>query len=501
MNSISFTLEPESKIKLYYQLYEKISELIKDGTYKPNSKIPSIRTISNKLDVSKNTVAKAYELLEKNHFIYSEQKRGYFVMDLTQSESIESETENPDEDKNDDMGIPTVEAILKKRQEENESQSPTSTPEPPKASSIDEDELKQLEDLSKSFVEKQSKTVTTESNAEKVVTDEIDKKETVTIDSVLEEKQEPEKSVTFDKEADSLSEEKTVTIKSVPEKNDIEKKVTEESTNKSIEEKFSECCSRVFVKSSASENQNEEQKFKKVLAEFLSEFLNIPCNEEQIIVSASQDLLLSSIIHLQSLNTPYIKSNGVGLLKLANQFTNGSLTTVKPIAAIPEDTDSVTKKIFSNANLPTQLTPLGEFGMDPDFLITSGATSAFIIPRDIPDFVVEEPRDHIQTILDWANQASYRYIIEYEMESALDSQKILLKSFDKNEKVIYINSFENLLPFNLKTSFAILPKNIYADYKQKYDYFNSLASLLEQKILTDFIEKGYLKDYLWPNEK
>ena len=59
-----------------------------------------------------------------------------------------------------------------------------------------------------------------------------------------------------------------------------------------------------------------------------------------------------------------------------------------------------------------------------------------------------------------------------------------------------INSFENLLPLGLKTSFAILPKNILADFQQKYDNFTCPVSLLEQLVLTEFISKGYLKDYL-----
>ncbi|MBQ2553028.1 MAG: hypothetical protein II563_09325, partial [Treponema sp.] len=173
------------------------------------------------------------------------------------------------------------------------------------------------------------------------------------------------------------------------------------------------------------------------------------------------------------------------------------LTTVKAIAAIAEDTDAQTKKIFSVSNLPIKEVPVNEFGLDSDFLITSGATSIFTIPGDSPEFSVSDPDEYYRLILAWANQASYRYIIEYDTESFLNKNSLVrFKSLDANDKVIYINSFENLLPLGMKLSFAVLPKAILADFQQKYDSFSCPVSLLEQAAMTEFINKGYLNDYL-----
>ena len=216
-----------------------------------------------------------------------------------------------------------------------------------------------------------------------------------------------------------------------------------------------------------------------------------------MVIGSSKDSLLSAILQLQSLNTPYIKSQGVGLLRLANQFTTGSLTTVKAIAAVAEDTDLPTKKIFAAAGLPVKEVPVNEFGLDSNFVITSGATSVFTIPGDSPEFSVSDTKEHYKIILDWASQASYRYIIEYDTEnSSVQDLLTRFKSLDSMDKVIYINSFENLLPLGLKTSFAVLPKNIFADFQQKYDNLTCPVSLLEQLVLTEFIDKNYLSDYL-----
>lgn len=433
MNTISFTLEADSKIRLYYQLYEKIAELIKNGSYPQNTKLPSIRTVSEKLNVSKNTVTKAYELLEKNHFIYSEQKRGYFVMDLSKSVPIQTAPE-PEKTPQPDDDIPTVESIIRQRMKNQED----GVPEP-----SDADEKPKPKKSAKKTLEHSPR-----------VTD-------------------------------------SVTIKP---SQSIAKPTT-------IEEKLADCYRSVLLQKTAKLQENAapfgELCLKKAIVNFLHSCLGINCDENLVVIGASKDSLLSAILQLQSLNTPYIKSQGVGLLRLANQFTTGSLTTVKAIAAVAEDTDLPTKKIFAAAGLPVKEVPVNEFGLDSNFVITSGATSVFTIPGDNPEFSVSDPNEHYKIILDWAGQASYRYIIEYDTENS--SVKDLLtrfKSLDSMDKVIYINSFENLLPLGLKTSFAVLPKNIFADFQQKYDNMTCPVSLLEQLVLTEFIDKNYLSDYL-----
>ena len=463
MNPINFTLESDSKTKLYHQLYEKIATSIKNGSYPKDSKLPSIRIIATKLNVSKNTVTKAYELLEKNQFIYSEQKRGYFVKGQTSS-IPEDESENADESSSLDDGIPTVESILRQRLKNQEPE--TESSETPNVMPLPK---KDTESVTK---DKQTKSVT-------------NTMDTVSIPKSTDTVSVPQ--ISTDTDTDSKPE----TTDDFPKQSD------EEIKPLSLEEKLLECYKTVLLANQNSLGIQTETfgqlSLKKAVTKFLYSYLNINCDENQIVVGASKDSLLSSIIMLQSLNTPYIKSKGVGLLRLANQFTTGSLTTVKAITAVAEDTDLPTKKIFSAAGLPVKEVPTNEFGLNSDFLITSGATSVFTIPGESPEFSIDDPKDYCKSILEWANQTSYRYIIEYDTENFPNQNSLpRFKSLDSQDKVIYINSFENLLPLGLKTSFAILPKNILADFQQKYDNFSCPVSLLEQLVLTEFIEREFL---------
>ena len=72
----SFILDKDSKIKLYRQLYNSIVEAIENNSLKSGSKLPSIRELSDSISASKNTITKAYALLEKDGYIFSIPKSG-----------------------------------------------------------------------------------------------------------------------------------------------------------------------------------------------------------------------------------------------------------------------------------------------------------------------------------------------------------------------------------------------------------------------------------------
>ena len=64
---------------LYIQLYESMKELILNGSYKEGEKLPSIRSLANKLEVNNITVVNAYKILEQEGYIYSVPGSGTYV--------------------------------------------------------------------------------------------------------------------------------------------------------------------------------------------------------------------------------------------------------------------------------------------------------------------------------------------------------------------------------------------------------------------------------------
>lgn len=71
----------------YQQIYEEIKGNVLRGKLRAHEKLPSKRQLANKLKVSINTIANAYEQLLAEGYIYTIERKGYFV---------ESGTEFPD---------------------------------------------------------------------------------------------------------------------------------------------------------------------------------------------------------------------------------------------------------------------------------------------------------------------------------------------------------------------------------------------------------------------
>ncbi|OLO38054.1 GntR family transcriptional regulator [Alkalihalophilus pseudofirmus] len=76
---------------IYKQIYEKIKEQIMSQKLRTEEKLPSKRELAKLLDVSINSVALAYEQLLAEGYIYSEERKGYFVENITQ---LSSEAQN-----------------------------------------------------------------------------------------------------------------------------------------------------------------------------------------------------------------------------------------------------------------------------------------------------------------------------------------------------------------------------------------------------------------------
>lgn len=68
-----------SRKPIYDQLVERIGKLIAAGVYGPDTRLPSVRSLSTKLSVNPNTIQKAYTHLCNAGITYSVAGKGCFV--------------------------------------------------------------------------------------------------------------------------------------------------------------------------------------------------------------------------------------------------------------------------------------------------------------------------------------------------------------------------------------------------------------------------------------
>jgi GntR family transcriptional regulator len=66
---------------IYEQVVDKFQVLITKGALKPESQMPSVRSLAVDLSINPNTIQKAYAELERRGFIYTVKGRGSFISD------------------------------------------------------------------------------------------------------------------------------------------------------------------------------------------------------------------------------------------------------------------------------------------------------------------------------------------------------------------------------------------------------------------------------------
>ncbi|NOU89194.1 GntR family transcriptional regulator [Paenibacillus sp. LMG 31460] len=65
---------------LYIQLYRHIRGLIQRGDIQDRTKLPSIRTLSQQIHFSKNTIETAYQMLIEEGYVISKPRSGLYVV-------------------------------------------------------------------------------------------------------------------------------------------------------------------------------------------------------------------------------------------------------------------------------------------------------------------------------------------------------------------------------------------------------------------------------------
>jgi len=79
---LTYSLEKDGGESLYTQLYACIRRDILSGALPPRQKLPSKRALAQHLEVSVITVKNAYEQLAAEGYIYTVEKKGYYVSPL-----------------------------------------------------------------------------------------------------------------------------------------------------------------------------------------------------------------------------------------------------------------------------------------------------------------------------------------------------------------------------------------------------------------------------------
>lgn len=444
VNNFEIKLDKTSKVKLYHQLYLFFVNAIKNKELPEDTKLPSIRTLSEDYNISRNTVTKAYSELEANGYIYSLSKSGFFVKNPSSTEpSLHSK------EKSEDEGIPTVESIIKERKKEK--------------------------------TEEKSDFVTENIDADSSV---LKNSGTFILTDPFSSEQEEQNSVL---KLPSENNEKTILtntgdlVNSSPEKRKILSPIEDyvESAKTAIKE------NKNLLEGNKIPDLTGEEPLRIAIAAFLYKFHHLEVNPSQVVVSCNKADILFKLLLLDEFKNP--KSSLHGLLQLAEKSI--SPRKIKPCIAVPQGFHSSLTDVFSAASIKTTEISFDSKESIAALLEKSGATSAFIYSKNT------DSKQKKQEILEWAAKEDFRYIIEYDTSTEISGSDFVY-SQDFNGKCIYIENFSNLISKSINTTAAILPKKILESYKNQYQKFGCPLSILSQMSIADFLIKDKLINYL-----
>ena len=85
---LTYDMEKREGIPLYQHLYHCIRKDIDTGVIKPDERLPSKRTLALHLQISVMTVQNAYAQLLAEGYLYTKERRGYFVSRLEQTPDL-----------------------------------------------------------------------------------------------------------------------------------------------------------------------------------------------------------------------------------------------------------------------------------------------------------------------------------------------------------------------------------------------------------------------------
>ena len=98
MDDLNIVLDPASRLSLQHQLRQKLIDAIHRGVLRPGRRLPSSRSLADRMGVSRNTVSLAYDALLADGHIVSRARSGIFVASDVPSVRIASGPRGSGED-------------------------------------------------------------------------------------------------------------------------------------------------------------------------------------------------------------------------------------------------------------------------------------------------------------------------------------------------------------------------------------------------------------------
>ena len=204
------------------------------------------------------------------------------------------------------------------------------------------------------------------------------------------------------------------------------------------------------------------------IARHLGQFRGMQVDPNHILIGAGTDFLYNLLIQLLGRDKIYAAEEP-GYDKIRRIYAAGGVNCI----SAPMDSRGVLP--LDNAQV-LHISPSHHF---PTGLVT--------------------PMDRRTALLQWAAAEKDRYIIEddYDSEFRFDAHPMpTLQALDRENKVIYMNTFSKTLSSSIRISYMVLPAPLMAQFQQRLGFYSCTVASFEQYTLERFLSLGYFEKHI-----
>lgn len=208
---------------------------------------------------------------------------------------------------------------------------------------------------------------------------------------------------------------------------------------------------------------------RRAIAAHLAAFRGMRVDPECIIIGAGTDFLSNLLVQLLGREKTYaVEEPGYGKIQ----------------------------KIYAAAGADTALAKLDAFGVQPA-LLGDARVLHFSPSHHFPTGLVT-PLKRRQELLHWAETVD-GYIIEddYDSEFRFHAHPLpALQSLDRQDRVIYMNTFSKSLTPAIRISYMVLPAKLMALFLEKLGFYSCTVASFQQYTLARFLNEGHFEKHI-----
>lgn len=450
---LTYDLHNAGKLPLYEYLYRCIRRDIAHGVLAAHTRLPGKRRLAANLGVSVNTVQRALELLLAEGFIYSAERKGYFVEALDYHIKPDKRRER---NARDALGAP------KKREQ----------PAPlDKCPYHEEDAAVRARGTSKLTPLETHSQASSQVAAETVRQAAAEKPLATPLHTPHESPLEPDRAMPRATPLESAHE---TPLAPVPHNQQQQQKTSLELFPVSV---WHKCMREALMLPHNELLQALPFKglfaLREALARSLYETRALSVSPHNIVIGAGSELQFDQLLWVLGANTRLVFQKP-GYTKLAT-IARGRGVSWEGIEARENALDiGQLERMHANA---VRVTPANLF----------------------PSGAVMPIKERIK-LFTWANKKPSRIIIEddYDSELRYGSKPFApLFAEDVRGRVVYMNTFSKTLAPSFRISYMILPDELLERYERLFEEFSSTVSSFEQYALARFIEQGFFERHVF----